>query len=98
MTEQPRTCGELHTPCPGEGLPYDAVLSNSYVAWQKWARKMLRTHAQIPCPLCGLWAIWLPKAEAREINTKWRADVREMKKMMKRLYPSGRKGPPGVTR
>lgn len=39
-------CG--HTSCP-EG----------YVNWHLWAEKKARTHVQIQCSACGLWAIWI---------------------------------------
>ena len=47
----------VHTPCP-EG----------YIQWHAWATRASKTHAQIKCQLCGLWAIWLPEAEAKVIN------------------------------
>jgi hypothetical protein len=47
----------VHTPCP-EG----------YLQWHEWARQASKTHAQVKCERCGLWAVWLPKAEARAIN------------------------------
>lgn len=37
-----------HTPHP-EG----------YLAHAAWAEKKLKTHKQIKCPGCGLWAIWV---------------------------------------
>jgi hypothetical protein len=39
-----------HTPCP-EG----------YIEWHDWAKKMGRTHKQIRCTRCNLFAIWIPK-------------------------------------
>jgi hypothetical protein len=39
-----------HTECP-EG----------YLQWHAWAKRMSRTHRQIKCERCGLYAIWIPK-------------------------------------
>ena len=38
-----------------------------YVARQEWAERMARTHTQITCESCGLWAIWLPHMEAERV-------------------------------
>lgn len=46
-TQQDCPRKELHTPCP-EG----------YLQWHAWADKMSKTHKQVRCPGCGLWAIW----------------------------------------
>jgi hypothetical protein len=43
-----------HTPCP-EG----------YLQWHEWAEKMLRTHVQVKCPTCGMYAIWKRKRHNR---------------------------------
>ncbi len=43
-------CSDKHTPCP-EG----------YVQKSKWARKMIRTHYQTKCSVCGLYAIWVKR-------------------------------------
>lgn len=32
-----------------------------YFAWHEWAERMTKTHKQIRCPGCGLWAIWTPR-------------------------------------
>ena len=32
-----------------------------FVAFQEWAEKKAKTHDQIRCPVCGLWAVWVPK-------------------------------------
>lgn len=42
---------EDHTPCP-EG----------YLQWHAWAEKMSKTHRAIRCGECGLYTIWIPKA------------------------------------
>ena len=39
-----------HTPCP-EG----------YLRWHSWADRMAKTHRQVKCKMCGLWAIWIPR-------------------------------------
>lgn len=44
-----------HTPCP-EG----------YREWHEWAERKLRTHRQIRCPNCGLWAIWVRRKPASQ--------------------------------
>jgi len=57
MTTKPRrrTC-KSHTKCPA-----------SYIAWHEWAEKKSRTHHQVQCDECGLWAIWI-KGKAEEEN------------------------------
>lgn len=42
-----------HTPNQPEG----------YLAWNAWAEKMSKSHRQVKCPGCGLWALWVPKKE-----------------------------------
>jgi len=37
---------------------------SGYLAWHAWAEKKARTHKQIRCETCGLWAIWVPKERA----------------------------------
>jgi hypothetical protein len=44
---------EKHTPSP-----------SGYFAWHEWAEEKAKTHKQIRCPGCGLWAIWLPKGSS----------------------------------
>lgn len=39
-----------HTRCP-EG----------YIQWHSWADKKIKTHRQIRCRVCGLFAIWIPR-------------------------------------
>lgn len=39
-----------HTPSP-----------TGYVAEADWADEMLKTHRQVKCSGCGLYAIWVPK-------------------------------------
>lgn len=47
----------VHTPHP-EG----------YMQHHEWMRMASRTHSAIRCPHCGLWAVWIPKLQAMEIN------------------------------
>ncbi len=46
-------------PCPNEAqhTPHP----RGYLAHGEWAEGMARTHRQVRCPGCGLFAIWLPK-------------------------------------
>lgn len=46
------TCPNVkdHTPSP-EG----------YMPWMDWAERMAKTHKQVKCPGCGLWAVWIKK-------------------------------------
>jgi hypothetical protein len=41
---------ETHTACP-----------QGYLAWHEWAERMNKTHRQIRCPSCHLFAIWVPR-------------------------------------
>jgi hypothetical protein len=43
-------CKLKHTPCP-EG----------YLQWHAWAARMSKSFTCKKCPVCGLWAIWVPK-------------------------------------
>ena len=65
LTLIPDKC--VHTPCP-----------DGYVARAEWAMKALRTHEQVPCRKCGLFAVWLPKREARAVNKR---DLEEGKRI-----------------
>ncbi len=47
LIEQPEC---EHTPHP-----------QGYLQHAAWADEMLKTHRQQRCPICGLWAIWVPK-------------------------------------
>lgn len=62
-----------HTPCP-----------SGYLGWHSWAEEKSKTHAQVRCPGCGKWAIWLPKAEASVINDQDRRDEKQMLEMIER--------------
>ncbi len=72
-----------HTPCP------DGV--GDYFGWQEWAEQAAKTHEQIRCPRCGLWAIWLPKHEARAINKVAAAEERAMLAKMQRAQKAAQK-------
>lgn len=50
----PADCPDFmnHTPSP-----------KGYLGWHDWAKKLGRTHRQVKCPGCGLYAIWMPKAK-----------------------------------
>ncbi len=52
VTQIGRSCANdaSHTECP-----------NEYLAWHDWAEKKMKTHKQVKCPKCGLYAIWVPK-------------------------------------
>jgi hypothetical protein len=39
---------QRHTPAP-----------TRFMAWHEWARRMARTHHQVRCPACGLFAVWV---------------------------------------
>ncbi len=41
---------------------------DTYVAWQDWAKQMAKTHRQVRCPACGLFKIWVPKADSGELD------------------------------
>lgn len=43
-------CAASHTPCP-EG----------YLQWHQWAERQRKTHKQVRCAGCNLWAIWVQK-------------------------------------
>lgn len=45
-----------HTPHPARQFAHAA-----------WAEQMLRTHHQVRCPGCKLWAIWEPNPDAPDL-------------------------------
>lgn len=49
---EPSTCPNRadHTPSP-----------ETYFEWHDWAELMIRTHDQVRCDGCGLFAIWVPR-------------------------------------
>jgi hypothetical protein len=46
--------------CPNEHEHTD--LPEGYLDRAFWVEQMARTHDQLQCPGCGLWAIWKVKA------------------------------------
>lgn len=66
-----------HTPTP-----------ELYHARYEWSERASKTHSQVRCPRCGLWAIWLPKAEARRINLQDAREDRRLAKQIAKEYPS----------
>jgi hypothetical protein len=78
MATVPSSTECKHTPVP-----------SGYVEHMEWMEEAYkRGFRQVTCPRCGLWAIWLPKAEAKAINDRHRALAREIAKAVKREYPS----------
>ena len=39
-----------HTKCPA-----------GYLDWHEWSKEKAKTHKQVQCGICGLWAVWKPK-------------------------------------
>jgi hypothetical protein len=52
-------------PCPNADQHTDQP--RAYVAASLWAEEMLRTHHQLRCPGCDLWAIWVPTPGAPDL-------------------------------
>jgi hypothetical protein len=50
VPNEPCPKAAAHTPCP-----------SGYLAWDRWAEQKAKTHRQIKCEGCGLYAIWVPK-------------------------------------
>lgn len=49
-----------HAPdCPKEDL--HTLQPEGYLPWHDWAEKHQQTHAQLRCPGCGLYTIWVKK-------------------------------------
>lgn len=46
-------------PCPQEHL--HTPHPSGYIEHAEWAERMLKTHVQVQCPGCLLWAIWRRK-------------------------------------
>ncbi len=87
--ERPCANANNHTPIPGGG-----PLTTGYGAFMDFANKMSKTHAQVRCPSCGLWKIWLPKAEAKIINAQDRKDAREVLEWTRKNYGKRRRKNP----
>lgn len=40
----------------------------SYIGRSDWAEQKMRTHEQVQCPKCGLWAIWKRKGNENGLD------------------------------
>lgn len=49
----------MNTDCPNAAQ--HTPQPDGYLAWHEWADKKSKTHYQIKCPGCDLYAIWVPK-------------------------------------
>jgi hypothetical protein len=38
-----------------------------YIQWHEWARKKAKTHKQLKCHECGLYKIWIRRAQNEKI-------------------------------
>jgi hypothetical protein len=47
-----------------------------YHEWQEWCEVASKTHRQVRCPACSLWAIWMPKAEADAYERRVMAEMK----------------------
>ena len=50
--------------CPQRGCHTKAP--EGYIQWHTWAERKAKTHRQIRCPGCGLFAIWVPKRNRKD--------------------------------
>jgi len=46
-------CEAVHLHTPDQPIGYNA--------WHGWAERMMQTHRQERCPVCGLYQIWVAK-------------------------------------
>jgi hypothetical protein len=53
MPDVPCPCADLHE-----------LMPPGYVARQLWCEQMARTHKQVRCPGCQLYAVWEPLQDA----------------------------------
>lgn len=53
---------ERHTPEP--------MHESDYMGWHAWARRMSKTHKQLRCPKCGLFAIWVSRSRLRAMKSR----------------------------
>ncbi len=59
VVDYPRPDTDSDCPSADQHEPFPA----GYVAASEHADKLMETHEQVaPCPGCGRWAIWTPKA------------------------------------
>lgn len=49
--------GEIPT-CPQQAG--HSLQPTGYLPWHEWAEKHSKTHRQVLCSGCGLYAIWIP--------------------------------------
>lgn len=40
----------------------------AYQGWHMWAMNKAKTHNQIRCNGCGLFAVWIPKVSITEVT------------------------------
>lgn len=43
---------------------------SGYIAWHEWASRKYKTHDQIQCPVCGLYAIWVKRKPQKKKESK----------------------------
>lgn len=41
-----------------------------YLQWHAWAEEKAKTHIQERCPVCGLWAIWVPTDTVEVVDVR----------------------------
>lgn len=80
------------TPIPPLSVPVEKYKCNhtpqpeQYATWHEWARKASKTHAQVRCPGCGKWTVWLPKKLARKINRRMDIEAKAAAYAINREY------------
>lgn len=47
---------DARSPCPNQAA--HTPLPSGYTDWHEAAEELARTHDQLRCPFCGLFAIW----------------------------------------
>jgi hypothetical protein len=67
--------------CPNEDL--HTTHPQGYVAFADWADEKSKTHHQVKCPGCGLYAIWVPNKKEVGLSTT------QQREAMKKLAPLG---------
>jgi hypothetical protein len=64
VLEDHQAMSKDHPICPNSAEHVDGPENcgpHNYLAWHEWAEQKTKTHDQLQCPYCDLWAIWLPK-------------------------------------
>ncbi len=61
-----RTCAAAHGV---SGCHQHDQVPDGYEERVVWMRNMGRTHTQMHCPECGLWAIWIPRNTSLSTST-----------------------------